>query len=124
MLGLFTSSWRRLGAIAIFYTLLAASTCSAQDNTSANFWLKMCASDAPDVHLCSAFLLGVHEFNRLLPAMGQPREFCPPQQTTMAQHGAVVVKFLRERPGELHHPFIMLALAALKETWPCPPKSN
>jgi Rap1a immunity proteins len=115
-------SWHGMAAIA--YTLLAASTCSAQDNTSGNFWLKVCASDPPEVHLCSAFLLGVDEFNRLPPAMGQPREFCPPQQTTMAQHGAVVVKFMRDHPGELHHSFVMLALAALKETWPRPAKSS
>jgi len=45
--------------------------------------------------------------------------FCAPDEISATQAGRVVIKFLEEHPEELHRDFRFLALAALRNQWPC-----
>jgi hypothetical protein len=45
--------------------------------------------------------------------------FCAPDELSGVQAGRVVIKFLEEHAEELHRDFRFLALAALRNQWPC-----
>jgi hypothetical protein len=49
---------------------------------------------------------------------------CAPQGSTPTQWEAVVVKYLRDHPEELHYSFTSSAFAALAKAWPCDQKGR
>jgi hypothetical protein len=53
------------------------------------------------------------------PPYGSP--FCIPNDVTMGQKVAVVVKHIDEHPEEMHLYFTVLAYEALLRAWPCKP---
>ena len=46
--------------------------------------------------------------------------FCPPGGATMDQTRKVIIKYIDDRPEQLHRPFHDLAIEALRKAWPCP----
>jgi len=49
---------------------------------------------------------------------------CTPTGSTLSQWQAVVVKYLRDHPEQLHYSFVSLARVALSAAWPCGQKGN
>ena len=69
----------------------------------------------------------MNEFNRILVDTQDKhplRFYCPPSGVAVGQMQLIIVKYLRDRPAELHKPFILLAINALKEQFPCSTKPN
>jgi hypothetical protein len=46
--------------------------------------------------------------------------FCMPDAVTIDQARKVVIKYIDERPEQLHKLFMVLAIEALRKAWPCP----
>jgi hypothetical protein len=46
-------------------------------------------------------------------------EFCMPREVNSMQMARVLVAYMDRHPGQLQEPFVDLAIAAFKETWPC-----
>jgi hypothetical protein len=46
-------------------------------------------------------------------------DFCIPRGVTVEQKTKVVAQFVATHPADLHRPFIVVALAALRDAWPC-----
>jgi hypothetical protein len=55
----------------------------------------------------------------LAPADDPP--FCIPDDVTLGQRVAVVVKYIDQHPEEMHQSFAYLAYRASEEAWPCKP---
>ena len=51
--------------------------------------------------------------------LGPNAKFCPPDGATIDQTTKVVIKYIDERPEQLHQPFVLLAIDALRKAWPC-----
>jgi hypothetical protein len=47
------------------------------------------------------------------------RDFCRPNEATISQSVAVVVKYIEARPERMHEDFVPLANEALTAAWPC-----
>jgi hypothetical protein len=50
----------------------------------------------------------------------QDLAFCTPKDVTYGQATSVVVKYMNNNPEQLHSPLSVLAMVALRDTWPCP----
>ena len=46
-------------------------------------------------------------------------KYCPPDGVTIDQARLVVIKYIEDRPEQLHLPFFLLAIDALRKAWPC-----
>ncbi|MBX9683390.1 MAG: hypothetical protein K2X41_06335 [Hyphomicrobium sp.] len=95
------------------------------DFDSGNFWLERCtATDAQGQVMCATYLRAVAGYNVVLTQQGRKADFCTPDGGTIGQVAAVVVKYLRDHPADLHRPFVSLVLEALSHAWPCAKTSN
>ena len=63
--------------------------------------------------------LDVVTLMNLAPANDPP--FCVPNDVTLGQRVAVVVKYIDEHPEDMHLEFFLLASEALRAAWPCKP---
>jgi hypothetical protein len=45
---------------------------------------------------------------------------CLPREVTDEQIVRVVVRYIDSQPARLHEDFVLLAIEALRKTWPCP----
>lgn len=103
---------------------LLASTATAQTNPhSGSAWLESCTqkySEALYV-LCLGFVQGAEAAHDIDTRVGgMPPFFCMPQQVSYGQMVQVVVKYLKDRPQELHEPFGALVYKAFRQAFPCP----
>jgi len=46
-------------------------------------------------------------------------KYCPPDGVTINQARLVVIKYIEDKPEQLHLPFLSLAIDALRKAWPC-----
>ncbi|WP_291842430.1 Rap1a/Tai family immunity protein [Bradyrhizobium sp.] len=46
-------------------------------------------------------------------------KFCPPDGVTIDKARAVVIKYIEDKPEQLHLPFLLLAIDGLRKAWPC-----
>lgn len=76
---------------------------------------------ASDHGFCLRFMQGITQTNTLYQRLaGQQALFCLPGNGLQnGQAARIVVKYLRERPGDLHKHEFLLALGAFKEAFPC-----
>lgn len=119
--------WGTPGIVVAICGLLATplpAESGGQDIHSANYWQQRCTGasreDARAVGDCLSFVFAMNEFNRLLPALGHSRAYCPPEGVTAGQVHALVVKKLRDHPEHWERPFIAFVVVSLAEVWPCP----
>ena len=54
-----------------------------------------------------------------LEGLAYTKDFCQPNEVTIGQVVAVVIKYIEARPERMHEHFGVLALEALKAAWPC-----
>ena len=94
--------------------LVAAQPVLAGEDMSGNYWLPICTQG--DNGHCLSFISSIASMNRLH-LIKEP--FCAPDGVTLGQMVTVVIKQLRNEPQNLHKDFGLLALDALRRTWPC-----
>jgi hypothetical protein len=112
---------------AVAAALLLTSGLRAQDvdRGSANYMLKHCkaalgsdmASVDPFAVTCFAT---INTYAYIGTSLNAESKFCAPKGVTVQQMIRVAVKYMEDRPAQLHHPFRALSLVALHEPWPCP----
>ena len=52
-------------------------------------------------------------------ALNSQLRFCPPRGSTQGQAVDIVVQYLEKFPATRHLEFVVLALVALQDAWPC-----
>lgn len=72
---------------------------------------------ALDAGLCLGLLQGISELNELL---AEPL-FCPPGGAALGEAVAAVIAYLKSHPDKLRESRTALAVAALREQYPCRP---
>jgi len=105
-----------LAPIAI---LASSFSAIAEDIESGNFWLMLCKNEST---FCTGYVAAMAHMQGLyrqnINAIGRP-----PKGVTVGQNLKVITRYLEDHPAELHQPFILLAVRALNESFPCPPNT-
>lgn len=111
---------RRLIAVAIVLALACLehpqAVSAERDVNSANTWFDLCAADQNG--LCTGYLKAMMDMNYALMSIDRAM-WCPPDGVTVGQMNLIVMKGLRERPADLHRPFVGLVMQILNDTFPC-----
>ncbi len=68
-----------------------------------------------DADYDAAFCLGV--FHGMTVVTGSV--MCIPNNVVTVQAVRVMVRYMEARPQKMHEPFVVLALEALQDAWPC-----
>jgi len=107
-------------SLLVLLLLLPASTW-AQDNTTGNSMLTVCKDVATNPQsIGAAFCLGeASALRNVSNHLDERMRSCVPQTVTDGQAVRVIVKRMEDFPETLHKNFLVLALAALRSTWPC-----
>ena len=107
----------RWAVSTLLATLTFASPSTAQrDLRSGNYWQQVCATGS---EICLGYVGGLIEPNSLFVGMGRKPLWCAPIDVTYGQALKVVMLDLDKNPADLHHPFSVLAAAALVRAFPC-----
>lgn len=112
-----------LAALVIASCSASAEEYSTQRALSADFILPACKESPSSSQMMQGMCIGEIETLYLLAfgnSLAPKAKFCPPNGATIGQSRAVVIKYLDDRPEELHTPFLLLAIDALQKAWPCP----
>lgn len=104
--------------------LVDQPSAKAQEQHTANFLLSACRDLTLDGDPTNSFVVGycageisvVTVTARQLP---QKVRSCPPLTAPLSQRAKVVVSYLDRNPARLHESFIILAMEAFAEAWPC-----
>jgi len=108
---------RLIALIAALFFLQAQAL--AQD--TGNVMLRDCKAavdQKPDAG--AAYCLGyVAAIGQVRNFLSEKEKFCPSTQVTTMQMTRVVVQFMERNPSVLDKPFLLLALFAYEEAWPC-----
>ena len=101
--------------------LIFAQGAEASDESSGGHWLRKCTNPEPPLQMeCAIYVRALIEYDEVRASMpGQTRFICPAKDLTIGQARAVVIAFLRDRPADLHRPFVLLAHQALQAAFPC-----
>jgi hypothetical protein len=103
-----------------------AGLAEASDEKSGTYWLRKCTN--PELVLqiqCAIYVQAVVEYDEVRAKMlGDKQYICREKEMTIGQSREVVIKFLRERPQDLHRPFALLAHRALEAAFPCAAKAR
>jgi hypothetical protein len=105
-----------LGAVAA--VALTGPVSAESDLGSANYMLPGCRSFMQKASNYSDFDQGVC-VGVIRGIVYAARDICAPTESTTNQAVAVVIKYIDQRPQDMHLPFAVLAHTALQEVWPC-----
>jgi hypothetical protein len=72
-----------------------------------------------EIGRCAGEVIGLADMLKMLQGTSRFRA-CVPREATPGQILRVVVNTLEQNPAELHENFIILAMAAMTQAWPCP----
>ena len=113
------------GAVASLILSLVGLA-QASDEKSGTHWLRKCTNPEPVLQIeCTIYVQAVVEYDEVRANMlGDKQYICREKDMTIGQSREVVIKFLRERPQELHRPFALLAHLALEAAFPCAAKAR
>ena len=103
-----------------------AGSAQASDEKSGAHWLRKCTNPEPVWQIeCTIYVQAVVEYDEVRANMlGDKQYICREKEMTIGQSREVVIKFLRERPEDLHRPFALLAHRALETAFPCVAKAR
>ncbi|MCP3444586.1 Rap1a/Tai family immunity protein [Bradyrhizobium sp. CCGUVB14] len=97
-------------------------TLANEDTTSGSYYLRhgckpnltktLTQLEAFETGWCSGTIYGLHY-------AADMKTICSPPDVTVAQEVGIVTKYIEDHPETRERPFRLLALAALKEAFPC-----
>jgi hypothetical protein len=101
--------------------LIFGQSAEASDESSGGHWLRKCTNPEPALQIeCAIYVRALIEYDEARGNMlGQTRLICPAKDLTIGQSRELVISFLRDRPEDLHRPFVLLAHRALEAAFPC-----
>jgi hypothetical protein len=113
----------RIAATGLVASLIFSQATWAQssDQKSGIYWLRKCTSPEANGQIeCAIYVRSLVEYDELRGnSLEQKRFICPEKGVTIGQSRQVVLKYLRDRPQDLHLPFVLLAHLALAAAFPC-----
>ena len=127
MEGSVSVAWRLvLAGVVASAILVQAGLAHASDEKSGTHWLRKCTNPEPVWQIeCTIYVQAVVEYDEVRAKMlGDKQYICREKDMTIGQSREVVIKFLRERPQDLHQPFALLAHRALETAFPCASKAR
>ena len=106
------------GLVASFFVCQAAG---ASEESSGTHWLRKCTNPEPALQIeCAIYVRALVEYDEVRgTTLGHMRYICPVTDLTIGESREVVIRFLREKPEDLHRPFVLLAHLALAAAFPC-----
>jgi hypothetical protein len=114
--------------IAAVVALSFVGSASAEEDTlqSANTIMPGCRAvlnhdpaEAFGRGMCIGIITGLATGTALSRTALKTAFFCAPEGPTIEQYTKVVVAYVDKHPEETHENFVLLALTALGEAWPC-----
>ena len=123
-----TKSFRnviRFGCVLAALTVVEiGSAADKADPEVAMLWFDRCSQpDLGSQAACTSFIFGVNELHKLLRLHKKVELYCPIGDVTVADIRAIAMKYMQQRPDELHKAFVVLLLEALREAFPCSGKA-
>lgn len=114
---------RKILAI-VFLWVVSGISAEAQlkDLSKGSFMLLACEATLSEKrNVESGLCMGILEGLRFGGSTLEPKEirFCVPDATSRIKVVEVVVKWMRDHPKELDDSFMVIAVVALNEAWPC-----
>jgi hypothetical protein len=117
-----------LAALAVMAVTITNSVKADETDNSANYYLPGCRdfvnkkySNNPFLQgECVGILAGLSVTASLLDPMLVVSRSCTPDDATLNQIAAVIVRWFDQRPERWHEDFRASALLALHDAWPCP----
>ena len=108
-------------AFGLFASLLVCQTAGASEESSGTHWLRKCTNPEPALQIeCAIYVRALVEYDEVRgTTLGHMRYICPVTDLTIGEFREVVIRFLREKPEDLHRPFVLLAHLALSAAFPC-----
>lgn len=117
---------RQLFLTTLFFLVVGAAN-AAEDQSSGNYWLSLCAQKQNDYAcayyingLVDGLMLGVTETS--LVSRGDAHKvygYCPPPNTSVGDMKEVFKKYLNDYPANRKYTGYSLALDAWRKAWPC-----
>jgi hypothetical protein len=120
-------AWRLvLMGLVVSVMLSDVGLAQASDEKSGAHWLRKCTNPEPVWQIeCAIYVQAVVEYDEVRAnTLGDKQYICREKEMTIGQSRGVVIKFLRERPEDLHRPFALLAHRALETAFPCAGKGR
>ena len=112
--------------IAAVVVLSLVGSASAEEDTlqSANTVMPGCRDNHDPAEafgrgMCIGIITGLATGTALSRTALKTAFFCAPEGPTIEQYTRVVVAYIDKHPEETHENFVLLALTALGEAWPC-----
>ena len=107
--------------IGLLASILVCRAANASEESSGTHWLRKCTNPETALQIeCAIYVRALVEYDEVRgTTLGQMRYICPVKDLTIGESREVVIRFLREKPAELHRPFVLLAHLALSAAFPC-----
>jgi Rap1a immunity proteins len=122
----------KLFIAAIVALSLVGSASAAEDTGSANAIMPGCRAqlqagltddaspaDAFGQGMCVGIISGLATSTALSRVTLKSAFFCAPEGSTIQQSMQVIVTYIDKHPERMDEPFVLLAISALQEAWPC-----
>lgn len=108
---------------AILFCAFAGQASATTDYSSGNHMLPMCRMGIDSdgqlnvwVGQCGGAIAALAY---MAPAFEAAERFCPPKGYSVLQARRIVVRYMEQRPEDLHLNYLVLALRAMQKAWPC-----
>ena len=114
--------WRLvLAGVVATQSLFKRGWGNGSDEKSGTHWLRKCTNPEPVWQIeCAIYVQAIVEYDEVRAKMlGDKQYICREKEMTIGRSRKVVIKFLRERPQDLHQPFALLAHRAVETAFPC-----
>lgn len=86
--------------------------------TGNDIW-EVCTLSSGQGSACRSYVAGVLDTYATFETLLESENYCIPERATYDQVSDVVVAFLRDNPGQRHHPGALLVLMAARDGFDC-----
>jgi len=94
------------------------------DELSGNAWRNRCRGTGYALGLCHGYIEAIAHSILALDALRNHETLCIPAGVTKNQMSLVVMQFLDRTPERLHEMFSILAIEAMRGSFPCPMRGS
>ena len=104
------------------WATLSVSVGNYASNLTGHDFKGECVSEKDSMMLgmCLGYLHGIVETQDVLVAMEQIQPlFCTPEKSNYLKAMKIIEKYMDDQPENLHLPFFLITINALKEAFPC-----
>jgi hypothetical protein len=109
-----------VAALALTLQTLGAVALAEEETRSGQYWHRRCTSeDNLELQICLTYLMALDDGITLGRLFVARLNHCTPEGVTAVDLRKAVIRHLDRHPHDLHQPFTILILRALRESLPC-----